>query len=185
MINDIIKKNESNFQDVVKHFLVELAKLRTGTANPSMVENLPVECYGTKMPLKQLSTISVPEARLIVINPWDKGSLSAIETAFRSSDLGLNPTNDGQVVRINIPPLNEERRKELVRVLNQKAEEARINIRNIREDVWREIQEKEKSGEISEDDKFKGKDKLQKMIDEYNEKIEEMRERKEKEIMTV
>lgn len=183
MYNIESKKDELDL--TLEYFKEELAKIRTGRANPALVENLPVEWYGTKMPLKQLSTINVPEARLIVINPWDKGSLIAIEAAFKSSDLGLNPTNDGQVVRINIPPLNEERRKELVKILNQKSEEARISVRNIREDAWREIQEKEKSGEISEDDKFRGKDKLQKVIDEYNNKIEELREGKEKEILTI
>ncbi len=185
MINDIIKKHESNFQDAVEHFLAELAKLRTGTASPSMVENLPVDYYGTKTPLKHVANINVPEPRLITISPWDKGTIVAIEGAIRQADLGLNPGNDGQIIRLPIPPLTEERRKELVKVLNQKAEESRISIRNIREEIWKKIQEAEENGEISEDDKFKGKDKLQEVIDEYNQKVEEIREKKEKEILTV
>ncbi len=181
----IIESKKPELENAITRFKEELAKLRTGRANPALVENILVECYGSKTLLKQLASISVPEARLITINPWDKSALSAIEAAISASDLGLNPNNDGQIIRLNLPPLNEERRQELVKILNQKAEEARISVRNIREEIWREIQNKEKSGEISEDDKFKGKDKLQEVIDEYNNKIEELRERKEKEIMTV
>lgn len=180
-----IESKKPDLENAIIKFKEELAKLRTGRANPALVENILAECYGSKMPLKQLASISVPEARLITINPWDKSALSAIEAAISASDLGLNPNNDGQIIRLNIPPLNEERRQEMVKALNQKTEEFRIAIRNIREEIWREIQNKEKSGEISEDEKFKGKEKLQEMIDEYNQTAEELREGKEKEIMII
>jgi ribosome recycling factor len=185
MYNEIIESKKEELDLALEYFKEELAKIRTGRANTALVENVMVDYYGAKTPLKQLASITIPEARLISVNPWDKGSLLAIESAIRTSDLGLNPTSDGQIVRINIPPLTEERRKELAKVLNQKAEDARITVRNIREDAWREIQDKEKSGAISEDDKFKGKDRLQTVVDDYNEKIEEIRNKKEKEIMTV
>ncbi|HLN18954.1 MAG TPA: ribosome-recycling factor, partial [Patescibacteria group bacterium] len=125
------------------------------------------------------------DPRTIMISPWDKDNLVNIEKAVRESQLNLNPINDGQVIRINIPTLTEERRKELVKVLNQKTEEARVSVRKNREEVWDEIQELEKNGKIGEDDKFNGKEKLQKIVDEYNEKIEEIREKKEQEIMTI
>lgn len=163
----------------------ELSKLRTGRANASLVENISAEYYGVMTPIKQLASISIPEPRTIAISPWDKNAIKVIEAAIRASDMGLNPGNDGQVVRINIPALTEERRKDLVKVLNQKAEEARIGVRNSREDAWKEISEKEKEGELSEDDKFRAKERLQKVVDEYNGKIEEMRTKKEEEIMTI
>ena len=120
-----------------------------------------------------------------MISPWDKSSLAGIEKSIRESQLNLNPNNDGQVIRINLPALNEERRKELVKILNQKAEEARIAVRKHREEIWEEIQNMEKEGKIGEDDKFAGKDKLQEVVDGYNKEIEKIREAKEKEILTV
>lgn len=185
MPQNIIKKYEKSFQDAIEHFQLELAKLRTGRANSGIVENLQVEYYGAKTPLKQMASINVPEPRLITIQPWDTDSLVNIEAAVRESDLGINPSNDGRVIRLNIPPLTEERRMDLVKVLHKKAEEARVSIRGIREEIWKEIQGAEKEGEISEDDKFKGKDELQKVIDGHNGKIEEIKEKKEKEIMTI
>lgn len=169
----------------LERFRDELNQLRTGRASSALVENITVDYYGAKSPLKQIASITIPEPRTIAIVPWDKSQLANIEKAIRESQLNLNPNNDGQVIRINIPPLNEERRKELVKILNQKAEEARIAIRKHREDVWEEIQNLEKGGKIGEDDKFAGKDALQKMVDEYNGKIEGIREGKEKEILTV
>lgn len=183
--SDILKKYEGEFQNVIEHFLTELVKLRTGRANAALVEGILVDYYGSKTPLKQIASINIPEPRMIIVQPWDKGSLANIEAAIKKSDLGINPVNDGQVIRLAIPPLNEERRLELSKVLNKMAEESKVSIRNIREDIWKEIQEKEKSGELSEDEKFRGKDILQKVINEYNKKIGEIREKKEKEIMTI
>ncbi|MFA9262499.1 MAG: ribosome recycling factor [Undibacterium sp.] len=185
MVKDIIESKKGSFEKAVAHFTEEAGTLRTGRANPGMVEGLLVDYYNAKTPLIQMASISVPEPRQIVISPWDKGVLSQIEAAIRESDLGLNPVNDGSVVRITLPALTEERRRELVKTLNARAEEARISIRNIREEAWKEIQEAEKEGLMSEDDKFRGKDDLQKVIDEYNRQLEGVREKKEGEIMTV
>ena len=185
MIDEIIKNKNEDFEKAVEFFKSELGKLRTGRANVSLVEDLTVDYYGSKSPLKQIASITVPEARTITITPWSPDSLVNIEKAIADAQLNLNPKNDGKSLIINIPPLNEERRTELVKVLNQKAENARVAVRKAREEIWEEIQEKQKKGEISEDDKFSGKDKLQKTVDEYNSKIEEIRKKKEEEIMTI
>jgi ribosome recycling factor len=185
MYQEVIDSKKNDFEQAVESLTLEFGKTRTGRASASLVENILVESYGTKMPLKQLASIAVTDARTITVNPWDKKNISEIESALRKSDQGFNPANDGQLIRINLPPLTEERRKELVKVVSQKAEEARVLIRSTREAAWKEIQNLEQEGKISEDDKFRGKEKLQKIVDEYNEKIEEIRKRKEKEIMTV
>lgn len=185
VVTELIEAQKEAFAKTVEHFREEAGSLRTGRANPSLVENLLVEYYNTKTPLKQMASITVPESRQIVISPWDKGVLSQVEATIRESDLGLNPVNDGSVIRVNLPMLTEERRKELVRTLNARAEEARISVRTSREEVWKEIQEAEKEGLIGEDDRFRGRDELQKVVDEYNQEVEQIREKKEKEIMTV
>lgn len=185
MVSELIAKNKENLEKSIEHFKNELGRLRTGRASTALVENLTVDYYGSKSPLKQVASITIPEPRTIMISPWDKDSLVNIEKAVRESQLNLNPINDGLAVRINIPALTEERRKELVKVLNQKAEDARVAVRKIREDIWDEIQDLEKEGRIGEDDKFSGKDKLQKVVDEYNKMIEDIRQSKEKEILTV
>ncbi len=185
MTKDMIGAKQDGFEKAVTHFEGELGKLRTGRAHPGLVEGLLVDYYGTETPVKQMASVSVPEPRQILISPWDKGALAQIEAAIRESDLGLNPMNDGVGVRITLPSLTEDRRKELVKVLNTKAEEARIAIRTVREEIWKDIQEAEKNGDIGEDDKFRGKDELQKVVDEYNDKLEALREKKEGEIMTI
>ncbi|MFA4817159.1 MAG: ribosome recycling factor [Parcubacteria group bacterium] len=185
MYQGLIENKKGEMENSIEHFKEELNQLRTGRASTALVENILVDYYGAKSPMKQVASITIPEPRTIVISPWDKGSLVGIESAIRESQLNLNPMNDGNVVRINIPQLTEDRRKELVKVLNQKAEEARISIRKHREDVWEEIQEMEKSGKIGEDDKFSGKDKLQEVVDGYNSVVEDIRKKKEEEIMTV
>jgi len=181
----LIEEKRGDFENAIEHFLNESSKIRTGRAQPGLVENLMVDYYGTKTPLKQIANIMIPEARQILIQPWDKGGLTLIETAIRESDLGLNPGNDGIALRITLPALPEERRRDLVKTLNSKAEESHITIRTVREGIWKDIQDKERSGEISEDDKFQGKDELQKVVDEYNKKLEDIREKKEKDILTV
>ena len=185
MYRETIEQKKPEFEKSIEHFKEELNQLRTGRASSALVEGLLVDYYGVKSPLKQVASVSIPEPRTIVISPWDKGSLVNIEAAIRESQLNLNPMNDGQVIRVNIPALNEERRKELVKILNQKAEDGKISIRRIREELWDSIQEMQKEGKIGEDDKFLGKDKLQEVVDEYNEKIEEIRKKKEEEIMKV
>lgn len=185
MINDLINKKRGDLEKALTRFKDDLNQLRTGRASTALVDGLTVEYYGSKVPIKQVATITTPDARTIAISPWDRDNLVNIEKAIRESQLNLNPANDGQIIRINIPALTQERRTELVKVLNQKAEEARVSIRKSREEIWDKIQKLCDDGKIGEDDKFAGKDKLQKVVDEYNNKIEETREKKEQEIMTV
>lgn len=185
MVQAMIEAKRGDFDKAVSFLEGELGKLRTGRAHPGLVEDLLVDYYGTMMPIKQMASVSVPESRQILISPWDKGALAKIEGAIRESDLGLNPLNDGVGVRVVLPALTEERRKDLVKVLNTKAEEARIAVRSVREDIWKDIQEAEQNGEMGEDEKFRGKEDLQKVVDEYNARIEGLREKKEQEIMTV
>lgn len=185
MIHELIDDKRESFESTVDHFAHEASKIRTGRAHPGLVENLSVDYYGTRTPLRQIAAISIPEARQILISPWDKGSLVLIEAAIRESDLGLNPGNDGVALRIILPALTEETRKNLVKSLNSRVEEARIAVRNIREELWKDIQDREKAGDISEDDKFVGKEELQKVVDEYNQKLETLRKKKEEEILTV
>lgn len=185
MLEQTISKAKPGMEKAVENFREEINKLRTGRANPAMVENLLVDYYGAKSSLKQVASINVPEPRLILIQPWDKDNLVNIEKAINEAQLGFNPTNDGQVIRIAIPALNEERRQELAKALGKFAEDAKVAVRQAREEVWDEIQELVKSGKLGEDEKFRGKDLLQKNVDEYNGKIEEIREKKEKEIMEI
>jgi ribosome recycling factor len=185
MNKEIIEKIRPNLDKSVEYFKEELNQLRTGRASTALVENLAVDYYGSKSSLKQIASISTPEPKTIMISPWDKDNLISIEKAINESQLNLQSNNDGQVIRINIPQLTEERRKDLIKVLNQKGEEAKISIRKIREEIWEEIQELEKNGKISEDDKFSGKESLQEIINEYNGKIQDLRDAKEKDIMTI
>lgn len=185
MNNEDIQTTKLQLEEVLEFLGGELRNIRTGRANPSTVEDLNVDYYGTKTPLKQTATISASDVRTIVITPWSKDTLVNIEKAIKESDLNVNPVNDGSVIRLSFPPLTEERRNELVKISKKKSEEARIKIRKVREEVWNDIQEKEKQGEMSEDDKFNSKDKLQQIIDEYNKKIEELSDKKEEEIMQV
>jgi ribosome recycling factor len=185
MVRDLIEKNKPELEKAIEYFKDELTQLRTGRASSALVENLMVDYYGSKSPLKQVANISIPEPRSILISPWSKDTLINIEKSIRDSQLNLNPINDGQVLRVNIPPLNEERRKELVKILGQKAEEARVTVRKNREAVWDEIQSLEKQGKIGEDEKFSGKDHLQKVIDEFNKIVDEIKKKKEEEIMTI
>ncbi|XLQ19855.1 MAG: ribosome recycling factor [Candidatus Moraniibacteriota bacterium] len=185
MYKDIIELHKDDMDNAVEHLEKEAMKLRTGRANPAIVEGINVDCYGVETPLKQIANISVPEARQLLIQPWDKSSLEAMEKSIVDADLGATISNDGIAVRLTFSPMTEENRVELVKILGQKAEEGRVGVRNAREDVWNEIQKAEKEGDISEDDKFAGKDELQKVVDEYNDKIESLRKKKEEDIMTV
>ncbi|KPJ89540.1 MAG: ribosome recycling factor [Spirochaetes bacterium DG_61] len=185
-MHEEIKKNLHQRMDkTIESLQEDFKKIRSGRANASLVEGLMVEYYGNRMPLKQLASISVPEPRLIVIQPWDKGALSEIEKAFHKSDLALNPNNDGKVIRISIPPLTEERRKELVKIAKGKAEDARIAIRNIRRDGNEEVKTAEKNQHISEDETKKVIDQIQETTNDYIEKINNLLETKEAEIMEV
>jgi ribosome recycling factor len=186
MLNlDLIDKKRADFQKVVEHLKSELMTLRTGRAQSSLVEHIEVDYYGVRTPLIQLAQIAVPEPRMITIQPYDKNAIKEIEKAIQASNIGINPSNDGVFVRLVIPQMTEERRKELVKVVSQIAEKARVSVRNIREEVWKEIQKMEKDGKISEDDKVRGKEDLQKLVDKYNEEIKKLADTKEKEVMTI
>jgi ribosome recycling factor len=163
----------------------DLLSIRTGRASPALVEKLPVEYYGSLTPLIQLASIAVPEPRLLVIRPFDPSALPDIERAILRSDLGLTPMNDGKLIRLSIPRLTEERRRELVRVVARRVEEARVAIRNLRRDALKDLQEFEKEKMISEDDFFRAKDEVQALTDEYIQKIDEIGQRKEEEVMEV
>jgi len=182
---EIIESKSGEFGSIHERLHSEYGKIRSGRASTALVDELVMDYYGTPMPLKQAANITVPEARQIVIVPWDKSVLKLIEETLKKSDLGLNYSNDGSGVRINLPPMTEENRKDLVKLLNAKTEEARVSVRSVREDIWKEIQREEKEGGMSEDDKFAGKDALQVIVVEHNKKIEESRKLKEEEILTV
>lgn len=180
---EIINKIRPELDKVIDFLERELAKIRTGRASPSLVEDVIVDCFGQNFPLKQLAAISIPEPKKILIQPWDKSYIAGIISALEKTGIGANPILDKDVIRIELPPLNEEYRKELLRLLSQRQEDARKTIRRWREEAWDEIQEGERAGKIREDDKFRGKDELQKLVDEYNEKIENLGEKKKQEIL--
>lgn len=179
---EIIGKIKPELDKVLNFLERELAKFRSSRASPSLVEDVSVECFGQKFPLKQLAAISIPEPRQILIQPWDKSYIEGIVKALERTGIGANPIIEKEVIGINLPALTEEYRKELLRIISQKQEEAKKVIRRWRDEAWTEIQKNFREGKIREDDKFRGKDELQELIDEYNQKIEEMGERKKKEI---
>ena len=183
MYKEIINEIRPELDKVINFLDRELTKFRPSRPSPSLVEDILVECFGQRFPLKQLAAISIPEPRQILIQPWDKSYIEGIVSALEKSGLVANPIVDKEVIRISLPPLTEDYRQELLRLISSKQEDARKTIRKWREEAWREIQEKFREGKIREDDKFKGKDELQELIDEYNEKINEMIEKKKKEIV--
>lgn len=182
-IKNIIKDTRSEFDKVITFYEKDISGIRTGRATSSLVEDITVDSYGTKLPLKQVASISIPGPRLITIQPWDRSLTPVIEKAIAQSELGINPVSDKETINIPLPPLTEEFRKNLTKILNEKSEEARVSLRKVREDAWKEMQDGFREGLIREDDKFKGKEDLQKLIDEYNDKIERISEKKTKEIM--
>lgn len=161
----------------------ELAKIRTGRASPALLDSIKVNYYGSRVPLKQTASISAPDARLLVVQPWERSMLGEIEKAILKSDLGLTPTTDGNIIRIPIPQLTEERRKDLVKLVRKLGEEGRIAIRNIRRDANEQIKKSEKEGDISEDDAYRDRDDIQKLTDKYIELLDEVISKKEEEIM--
>lgn len=179
---EIIEQIKPGLDKAINFLEREVQKIRTSRANPSLVEDLEVECFDQKFPLKQLASISVAGPRQLVIQPWDRSYLESIEKAISQSGSGISPVVDKELIRISLPQLSEEYRKDLLMILAAKQEEAKRTIRRWREEAWNKIQTEFREGEVREDDKFKGKDKLQELIDEYNEKVEEIGERKKKEI---
>ncbi|MCL2270359.1 MAG: ribosome recycling factor [Treponema sp.] len=184
-MQEIIDSNEEKMKKSLANLKDGFASLRTGRASAALFDKIRVDYYGEKTPLNQVSNISIPEARLIVIQPWDKNLIGEIEKAIRSSELSLNPSNDGKVIRISIPPLTSERRKELVKLAKNQAEQARVAVRNIRRDGNEELKKMLKDASITEDDESKGSADLQKLTDSYVEKVNQVLEEKEKEIMEV
>ena len=185
MIKDILNSAETRMRGAIQVLHDDLAAIRTGRASPSLIERLAIEYYGAPTPLMQLASISVPEPRTLTIKPFDGTTLKAIEKAIQTSDLGLNPNNDGKVIHLNLPPLNEERRRELVKHVHHRLEEARIAIRNIRRDSHNDMRDFEKEKLITEDDLERGEEDLQKLTDRYIEEISQHGKSKEAEIMEV
>jgi ribosome recycling factor len=176
---------EERMQKSVSVYEENLSEVRAGRANPAILNKISVEYYGVPTPINQVAGISVPEARMIVIQPWDASVLKDIEKAILASDIGLNPNNDGKVIRLNFPELTEERRKELVKDIKKMAEDARVAVRSIRRDGMEEVKAKQKSGEITEDDKAREEENIQKLTDKYIANIDKALEKKETEIMSI
>lgn len=185
MMDDIIKNATEHMQKSVAILQDELAKVRTGRAHPSLIEHLTVKCYGSDMPLNQVASITVSDPRTLSISPWDKNMVPAIEKAIIQSDLGLNPATAGQVIRIPMPPLTEERRKDLVKVIRSEAENTRIAIRNIRRDANTQVKELLKAKTVSEDEERQAEDKIQKLTDKFIAEVEAVLAKKETDLMTV
>ena len=185
MLNDVYTEAKTRMKGAVQALEEDLAAIRTGRASPALVEKLQVEYYGVPTPLIQLASIGVPEPRSLLIRPFDSSTLKAIEKAILASDLGLTPNNDGKAVRLNLPPLTEERRRELVKIVRNRLEEARVSVRNVRRDSIKDLREFENEKMISEDDLKRGEDELQKITDDFIKEINELGERKEVEVMEV
>jgi ribosome recycling factor len=185
MIDDVLADITDKMGKAVAHTQSEFAAVRTGRAAPALVEKLRVDYYGTEVPLQQLAGFNVPEARLLVIQPYDKNSLKAIEKAIQNSDLGINPSNDGQVIRLSFPQLTEERRKDLVKVVKHKAEEGRVAVRNLRRSARHELEALEKDGHVSSDDLDWAGKELDKLTHEYVVEIDRMVQHKEHELLEV
>lgn len=185
MITDTLTDAEQRMGKAVEALQRELATIRTGRASPGLVEHLRVDYYGTQTPLNQLATIAVPEARLLTVQPWDKGSLDSIEKAILQSDLGLNPNNDGAIIRLVIPQLTEERRKDLVRMVHKKVEDGRIAIRNVRRDDHEMLRDLLREKEISEDEEHRAQDQLQKITDRFVAEADDVGQEKERDLLEV
>ncbi|MBM3189593.1 MAG: ribosome recycling factor [Chloroflexi bacterium] len=185
MIDDVLFDVEERMEKTVEALRSDLLAVRTGRASPALLDRVRVEAYGSVMPLNQVATVSVPEARLLVIRPFDVSTVGAIERAILKSDLGLTPNNDGKIIRLSIPPLTNERRRDLARMVGRRVEEARVAIRNLRRDGMKELADLEKNKEISEDEHFKAREDLQKLTDDYIAKVDKVGEAKEAEIMEV
>lgn len=185
MIDDVLSEADAKMGKTIEALRRELATIRTGRASPTLVDHITVDYYGTPMSLKEMATISAPEARLLLIQPWDRKALSSIEKAILKSDLGLNPTNDGNVIRIKIPQLSEERRRELVKAVHKRAEEGRVALRNIRRNALEELRNLERKKEISEDERYRGQERLQQLTDSFIAEVDKIGKDKEAELLEV
>ncbi|MBU1015111.1 ribosome recycling factor [Patescibacteria group bacterium] len=182
MLEEILARTKQEMEKAAEHLSYELSKIRTGQASPSLVEDVPVELFGSRMTVKQVAGISCPERNQILVQPWDRSYLEPIEKALQQVSVGASPVVDKDTIRLTLPALTEEFREKLRRVVSTKAEEARESMRRARDEAWSELQEGTRKGELREDDKFRGKDELQKLIDGFHKRVEEMVERKNNEL---
>jgi ribosome recycling factor len=185
MVNDVYKTMEEKMKTTAKAFHAELATIRTGHATPALVEHVKVDYAGVPTPLIQLAGISAPEARLLVIQPWDKSCIHDIEKAILKSELGINPSNDGNIIRLAIPPLSEERRKELIKVVNRKVEERRVSVRNLRHEALNGLKKMENDKAISQDEHKRAQNQVQKITDAFIAEVEKLGKDKEQELLEV
>ncbi|MFL5806695.1 MAG: ribosome recycling factor [Roseiflexaceae bacterium] len=185
MINDVLREAEGKMKKSVEALRNHLATIRTGRASPALVEHLPVDAYGSSMPLNQLAGINVPEARLIVIQPYDASTMKAIEKAIQNSELGINPTNDGRVIRLVIPQLTEERRRDLTKLVRSRVEESKVALRNLRREALDDLRQLEHEKLISEDDQRRAQDQLQDLTGRYTRELDQIGAAKEAEVMEV
>ncbi len=185
MVDDLFGDAERRMQRAVEALKQDIASIRTGRASLALIERITVDYYGTPTPINQVASISIPEARLLVIQPWDRKMLIDIEKAIQKSDLGINPNNDGQVIRLAIPPLNEERRREMVKTLHKKLDEHKVAIRNVRRDAQDKLRDREKKKEVSEDELKRSTERLQKLTDRFIDEMDKVGKTKELEILEV
>lgn len=185
MIDKILSEAKPKMQAAIENLKVELSRIRTGRANPSILDGMFVYYYGTKTPLREVASISVPEANQIMIKPWDRNALGDIELAVRSSDIGLSPVNDGSAIRLVLPPLTEDRRKEIATQVKKIGEEIKVSIRNIRHEAWDKVQTAEKNKEATEDDRRWAEEELNKMVTDFNKEVDKILSEKETEVMKI
>ena len=185
MVDTFLKETETKMEKAVESTKEKFASIRAGRANVSMLDGISVDAYGAPSPLSQIGTLSAPEARLLTIDPWDKSLIPAIEKAIQQANLGLNPSNDGRIIRLSVPELTEERRKEYVKIVRKEAEEGKVAIRNIRKDVNNKLRKSEKDSEITEDELKSGEESVQKLTDKFTKLVDEALDKKEKELTTV
>lgn len=185
MVDDLFGDAERRMQKAVEALKQDITSIRTGRASSALIERITVDYYGTPTPINQVASISVPEARLLVIQPWDRKMLIDIEKAIQKSDLGINPNNDGQVIRLAVPPLNEERRRDMVKTLHKKLDEHKVAVRNVRRDAQDKLRDREKKKEVSEDELKRSTERLQKLTDRYIDEMDKVGKTKELEILEV
>lgn len=185
MVKDSLNNAEAKMKKTIDALRSHLGSIRTGRASPALVEHLHVEYYGTDMPLNQLANVSVPEARMLVIQPWDKGAIKAIEKSIQNSDLGLNPNNDGQVIRLAIPALTEQRRKDLVKLVKKEVEEQKVSLRNVRRDGLSDLKKLEQDKQIGEDEHKRAQEQLEQLMSQYTKQLDQLGQTKEQEVLEV
>lgn len=185
MVDDLFGDADRRMQKAIEALKLDLTAIRTGRASSALVDRITVDYYGTPTPISQVATISVPDARLLVIQPWDRKQLADIEKAIQKSDLGINPSNDGQVIRLAIPPLSEERRRDMVKTVHKKLDEHKVAIRNVRRDAHDKLRDREKKKEISEDELKRSTERLQKLTDRFIDEMDKIVKSKEQEILEV